>query len=581
MRARILARAAVGLALACGSGPKDDGLGKGAPAQTNLSITTTGNGLVRGAGTDCRGSCRAQIAVGSPIHLVAVPDTGAFFVGWTGSCSGSGDCDLTMDVDRDVSATFGNVPPPPPPGKNRLTVVVQGSGRVTSSPQGIDCSSGTCSAAFDAGTSVTLTATPASGFDFSGWGNDCSGPSACTVTLSKDANVFASFVAQPPPPPAQVHLTSSVTGSGTVTGGGLSCGDSATTCDVMVAAGTAVTLTATAAGSTRFVGWGGACSGSSNTCQLTLQSDTNVTAQFQSEVIVLAPNDGTNTVWIALNSTQVFWPRTVNGDDELWSVSKNGGTPSRVASHVTVNATAADDSFLYWTDTQNIYSTPVGGGQVAVLSGTWPIGKLALDETGALYWTVGRDLSQDNFIGGAVHRTKNRVDTVIVSTEIPSNEGLGVDGTHVYFTVRNAEGYFIKRAPRTGGTVETVVSCANDCVLGALKVDPQFVYYRVWRGPCSSGARVEAVRKSDFSTHLVSNKAGGFCGLSASIDANASVVYWNAIGGQAPFGIFRANADGTGEQAVDTSNDQNWLGVLVDDAAVYYWHDGAIIRHLK
>src|SRR4029077_2946722 len=142
MRVPIFACVAGGMALSCGSGSGDNtpdgGSGKGAPAQTNLSITTTGNGLVRGAGTDCRGSCKAQVAVGSPMHLVAVPDSGAFFVGWTGSCSGSGACDLMMDADRDVTATFGDIPPPPPPppGKHRVTVVVQGSGRVTSSPSG-------------------------------------------------------------------------------------------------------------------------------------------------------------------------------------------------------------------------------------------------------------------------------------------------------------------------------------------------------------------------------------------------------------------------------------------------------------
>jgi len=37
----------------------------------------------------------------------------------------------------------------------------------------------------------------------------------------------------------------------------------------------------------------------------------------------------------------------------------------------------------------------------------------------------------------------------------------------------------------------------------------------------------------------------------------------------------------TGEQAVDTSNDQSWFGVRVDDIAVYYWHNGAVIRRLK
>jgi len=67
----------------------------------------------------------------------------------------------------------------------------------------------------------------------------------------------------------------------------------------MVQGGSTVTLTASAGGGTRFTGWGGACSGASSTCNLTLQSDTKVTAEFQSELLALAPNDGTNSAIIA------------------------------------------------------------------------------------------------------------------------------------------------------------------------------------------------------------------------------------------------------------------------------------------
>ena len=47
------------------------------------------------------------------------------------------------------------------------------------------------------------------------------------------------------------------------------------------------------------------------------------------------------------------------------------------------------------------------------------------------------------------------------------------------------------------------------------------------------------------------------------------------------FGIFRANADGTGFAAVDSSNDMNWYAVKVDNVAVYFYHSGAIIRRLR
>ena len=73
-----------------------------------------------------------------------------------------------------------------------LTVSVTGSGTVASSPSGISCPS-TCAAGFAAGTPVTLTATPASGWIFSGWGGACSGSGGCTVTMNSPQSVSATF----------------------------------------------------------------------------------------------------------------------------------------------------------------------------------------------------------------------------------------------------------------------------------------------------------------------------------------------------------------------------------------------------
>jgi len=72
-----------------------------------------------------------------------------------------------------------------------------GSGTVTSSPAGISCGT-TCSAAFDFGTSVTLTATAARGSTFTGWsGEGCSGTGTCTVSLTQARSVTATFTLAP------------------------------------------------------------------------------------------------------------------------------------------------------------------------------------------------------------------------------------------------------------------------------------------------------------------------------------------------------------------------------------------------
>jgi Divergent InlB B-repeat domain len=67
-----------------------------------------------------------------------------------------------------------------------------GTGTITSTAPGIICG-GTCDATFLATASVTLTATPAAGSVFIGWGGDCSGALTCSMAMGVNRSVRAEF----------------------------------------------------------------------------------------------------------------------------------------------------------------------------------------------------------------------------------------------------------------------------------------------------------------------------------------------------------------------------------------------------
>jgi hypothetical protein len=78
-----------------------------------------------------------------------------------------------------------------------LTVALAGSGSGTVSSSGISCP-GTCSESVPAGSTITLSATPAIGSTFTGWsGGECSGTASCTLRLDSDTTVTATFIAPP------------------------------------------------------------------------------------------------------------------------------------------------------------------------------------------------------------------------------------------------------------------------------------------------------------------------------------------------------------------------------------------------
>ncbi len=163
-----------------------------------------------------------------------------------------------------------------------LTVAKTGSGtgKVTSSPTGIDCGF-TCTAEFGAGEAVTITAKADVGSEFKGWsGSGCSGTGTCVVTMSEAKSVTAEFTTVAKPQ-FLLKAKKEGTGTGTVTSSppGIDCGSD---CEEQYEEGTAVTLTGTPGANTEAVLWSGCDSvDGENKCLVSMSTAKEVTATFE------------------------------------------------------------------------------------------------------------------------------------------------------------------------------------------------------------------------------------------------------------------------------------------------------------
>jgi len=117
---------------------------------------------------------------GTVVTLTAAPSPGFKFTGWSGDLAGATNpVSLTILSNKNITATFTAI--------YNLTVNVVGSGTVALNPP---------TGPYETGTVVTLTATPASGFQLIEWSGDLTGSTnPATITMNANKNVTATFTA--------------------------------------------------------------------------------------------------------------------------------------------------------------------------------------------------------------------------------------------------------------------------------------------------------------------------------------------------------------------------------------------------
>lgn len=273
--------------------------GEGGPADgSTIGSLSMGLAMVFLSAAQCNGASRSSVAAHEFTHSIS-PDTGfpnaphacpgdVFHV-----CDSSGDLmypyvengiplnSLQLDVGHDDY--YGDHAPYDLAAQpwlreiqqqQHLALTLTGQGSVTSDVPGVSCTA-TCGSDWDAGSQVTLTATPADGQRFVRWTGACADTSnACQVTLNGATSVTAQFA------PATFGLTVSVSGTGSVKSlpRGISC--SRATCAAQFPSFTQVYLTASAPKGWQFARWTGSCSGAKAKCTLPMSAAATVHASF-------------------------------------------------------------------------------------------------------------------------------------------------------------------------------------------------------------------------------------------------------------------------------------------------------------
>ena len=276
----------------------------------------------------------------------AVPTAGQVTLGWAGSANR-------------LAQSLASFPPATSviPATYTLTTSVAGSvgGSVSANP-GLS--------AYPTGTGVLLTATPQTGYAFSGWTGDYTSTSnPLPVTMSSNLNVVANFTTA-----ATCTVAFNISGGGSVTpaAGTYNCG-------------TVLTLTAAPSAGYTFGGFSGDFTSTDNPAYFTLNANSNINVQFTP-----VPTCSLNVTTVGQGSVS-----PANGSypcGTILSLQATAGSNYAFSAYSGDLATTANPATLTLSQNTNITATFVSGssctlttsvtgqGTVTPSSGSWACG---------------------------------------------------------------------------------------------------------------------------------------------------------------------------------------------------------------
>ena len=251
------------------------------------TLTVSGSPSIGGSTAPATGTYTYD--AGTTVTLAASANSGYRFGSWSGDATGTvSPTTLVMNADKNVTANFIR--------QYRLTVTPSpiGGGVVSLVPLG---------GLYDAGISVTLTASANSGYRFGSWSGDATGTvSPTTLVMNADKNVTANFIRQ-----YRLTVTPSPLGGGTTDPQGTSIRDS----------GENVPLAAYASPGWGFTNWNGNATGTVSITLVLMDQNRDIYANFghPPNVSTQAATSVTyNTIGATLNGTA-----NANGlDTKVW-----------------------------------------------------------------------------------------------------------------------------------------------------------------------------------------------------------------------------------------------------------------------